>query len=99
MMQSRCVQGVTVRLTNTALDHIAEEHPELMGQEALIMDVLTRPDLVVKGRSGEFSAIRKLASGRRLVVVYRLQVQDGFVITSFYIRTARYYLRREHVWP
>ena len=98
MWTARSVQGIEVRLTDERWQHIVGEHPELSGRETLVLDVLAKPDVVVEGRAGELTAVRKLNSGRRLAIVYRLRESDGFVISAFYLKTG-YYLRRKQVWP
>jgi hypothetical protein len=98
MLSAVCIQGIEIRLTEERWDHIALEHAELDGQHRLVMDVLSKPDVVVAGTAGEFSAVRTLGSGRCLAVVYRITNGDGFVITAFYVKPG-YYQERTQGWP
>lgn len=94
------IHGVPIRLPAERWSHVTDEHPELAG---LLSDVLTtvgQPQRVVAGERGERFALRALASGHTLVVVYReIDPADGFVITAFLTRRLAPFDRRPQLWP
>ncbi len=93
--------GVWVRLSAERWKHISEEHPELARLRAAVRKAIADAEYVLEGTAGELLAVRRLDSGRVLVVAYReVDVQDGFVITAFVTsRVATIFKRRRQVWP
>jgi hypothetical protein len=43
--------------------------------------------------------VREVERGKHLVVVYREQEHDGFIITAFVTRRLRWLEGRERIWP
>jgi hypothetical protein len=99
MRTALSVQGVTVRLTEVAVEHIAEEHPEIADIEEMVLETIARPERVVAGKNGELIAIRPIGHKKWIAAVYRLLETDGFVITAFFLDRAGYYLNRRQLWP
>ena len=64
-----------------------------------VLDTIETPERVMEGGSGEFLAVRAVREGKYLVVVYRENVTDGFVITAFLTRRIRSLDRRPQLWP
>lgn len=93
--------GVWVRLSAERWQHISEGHPELARLRAAVLKAIADAEYVLEGAAGELLAVRRLDSGRVLVVAYReVDVQDGFVITAFVTsRVAAILKRRRQVWP
>jgi len=91
--------GATIRLTDERWAHITEEHGELAGLRSGVLRAVAEPQRVVTGGAGELLALRELEPGKWLVVVYREEDADGFVITAFLTRRARSLERRMQVWP
>jgi hypothetical protein len=60
---------------------------------------VSHPDRVLLGGDGELLAVRELEAGKHLVVVYREQTDDGFIITAFLTRRIRTLEKRRQVWP
>jgi hypothetical protein len=58
-----------------------------------------QPERILLGGDGERLAIRELGEGKHLVVVYREQADDGFIITAFLTRRVRSLEKRRQVWP
>jgi len=58
-----------------------------------------QPERILLGSDGELIALRELEQGKYLVVVYREQVDDGFIITAFVIRRERSLSKRRQLWP
>ena len=47
----------------------------------------------------ELLAIKQVASGKYLVVVYRELLNDGFIITAYFTRRLRSLAKRKQLWP
>jgi len=91
--------GVPIRLTDERWAHIIEEHGELADLRQEVLQTVTEPERIVKGKEREILALRELENGKWLVVVYRELVDDGFVITAFLTRRLRSFEKRKQVWP
>lgn len=91
--------SIEIRLTDERWNHIAEEHQELSALREQVLDVVTAPERVVAGTKGELLAVKAIEQGKWLIVVYRENDDDGFVITAFLTRRARVFTRRKQVWP
>jgi hypothetical protein len=91
--------GIPIRLTDERWTHIAEEHSELTGMRSDVLKAVEEPLRIVEGGAGELLAVRELDLGKYVVVVYREQEDDGFVITAFLTRRVRSLERRKQVWP
>jgi hypothetical protein len=79
----------TVRLTDERLLHI-REHPEMVGQERRIREVLQKPDLVYTShKDGSVHVYyryyaRSPVGSKHLMVAVKILEQDAFVITAFF---------------
>ena len=91
--------GVEIRLTDERWAHITEEHTELAGLRAEVLQAVAEPDRVLEGGDGELLAVRETEPGKWTVVVYRELAADGFIITAFLTRRARSLDRRTQRWP
>jgi hypothetical protein len=92
--------GIPIRLTDERWEHIIEEHAELAGLRAELLQTVSDAERVLSGTGGEFLAIQMLEPGKALVAVYReVSVDDGFIITAFVTRRLSSLDRREQVWP
>lgn len=91
--------GVPIRLTDERWAHISEEHCELAGLRLEVLETVANPDRVVAGNEGELLAVRRMEDGKFIVVVYREQIRDGFVITAFVTRRTTRLNRRKQLWP
>jgi hypothetical protein len=101
-MDSNLEQSVTgspIRLTAERWAHIVDTHCELAGLRDEILETIVRPERVLAGGGGERLAVRELEPGKWLVVVYREDLGDGFVITAFLTRRHRSLERRQQLWP
>ena len=90
--------GIPIRLTAERWAHITEEHAELSGRRADLLQTLAEPQRILLGQRGELLALREWESGKWLVVVYREFSDDGFVITAFFTRRVRALEKRIRVW-
>lgn len=92
--------GVPIRLTDERWSHIMEEHGELAGLRAEVLQGVESPERIVEGGANELLAVRAVDSGKWLVVVYReVSPDDGFIITAFLTRRFRSLDRRRQLWP
>jgi hypothetical protein len=91
--------GLPIRLTGERWTHITEEHGELAGYHAQVLETIEAPERVLAGTGGELLATRTQLDGKLLVVVYRELSEDGFVITAFLTRRTSSLNRRKQVWP
>lgn len=91
--------GVTIRLTDERWAHITEEHCELAGLRSEVLETVLQPERILLGGDGELIAVRELEPGKHLVVVYREEAGDGFIITAFLTRRAPSLAKRRQVWP
>jgi hypothetical protein len=90
---------VAIRLTDERWTHISEEHAEVAGLRLNVLETVANPDRIVVGGAGELLALRTQADGKILVVVYREERNDGFIITAFMTRRVGSLNRRKTVWP
>lgn len=94
----KSVNGVSIRLTFERLFHITQNHPELAGKTFDILETVGQPEFIFEGAEGECLAVRKM-NHLYLVVVYREQEGDGFVITAFVTSRTESFKSRKQVWP
>ena len=101
MHRATSVNGISVRLTDERWLHITEEHCELAGLLHDVLDAIAAPEKVLGGNEGELLAVKETGGGKRLVVVYKedIESEDGFVITAFVTRRFKSLERRPVVWP
>ena len=93
------VNKVPIRLTDERWLHITEEHCELAGMRLDVLEAVANPSRIVEGRAGELLAQREIVPGRHLVVVYREEGHDGFIITAFITTRTQSLDRRRQLWP
>jgi len=90
--------GVAIRLTDERWAHVTEEHCELAGLRAEVLETVAEPTRVLAGGAGERLAVREIEAGKALVV-YREARTDGFIITAFLTRRLAALNRRRQLWP
>lgn len=91
--------GVRIRLTKERWTHIEEENAELADLREEILATVPAPVRILEGSMGEFLAVREIAPGKWLVVVYRELKADGFIVTAFLTRRIQSLERRRQIWP
>ena len=64
-----------------------------------VLTTVANPLRILAGTQGEFIAVRTVEQGKFLVVPYREEGTDGFIITAFLTRRINYLDRRTQVWP
>ncbi len=94
-------RGRAIRLTEERQAHILE-HPEMLGQEARIIETLIEPEFVVATPTdaavhvyGRFYETTPVTS-KYLQVVAKLSPDDAFVLTAYYSSRLK---RGRTVWP
>ena len=90
--------GLPIRLTTERWTHIIEEHPELENKDFEVLHTIEQPEKIYEGNNGELLAVREIEPGKFIVVVYKEDSPDGFVITAFYTRRIRPLERRKQLW-
>ena len=96
---ARSIRGVPIRLTDERWAHITEQHCELAGLRDEVLAAVARPERVLAGGAGELLAVREVEPGKSVVVAYREDGADGFVITAFVTRRLESLARRVQLWP
>ena len=91
--------GVPIRLTDERWAHITEEHAELAGFRREVLEVISQPERILAGGTGELLALKKQSDGKTLIVVYRESSNDGFIITAFFTTREAPLNRRKQLWP
>lgn len=91
--------GISIRLPDERWEHIVERHNVLVDKQQLVLDTIANPDRILAGNEGALMALRELEPDRWLVVVYREENEDGFVITAFPTRRINSLNRRQQIWP
>ena len=97
--ESISVNGVPIRLPDERWQHIVQRHTDILDQRTLILNIIVQPERVLAGKNGEFMAIREIEPGKWLVVIYRENQDDGFVITAFPTRRINSLKARQQLWP
>jgi hypothetical protein len=64
-----------------------------------VLETIFNPERIFLGGVGELIDIRKMKSDKHLVVIYREQAEDGFIITAFLTNKARTLAKRRQIWP
>jgi len=91
---------VSIRLTEERWAHITEEHNEIAGYYFEVLEVVSDPEAIYKGKEGECIAVRPIKEGKYLIVIYReISKEDGFIITAFITKRVKYLERRQKLWP
>jgi len=89
--------GVSVRLTDERWTH--EAHFKMAGLRLDVLETVADPSVILEGHYGAFMAVREIAGGKYLVVIYKETSDDGFVITAFMTRRQRFLASRKRIWP
>lgn len=90
--------GIPIRLPDERWAHISEEHAELAEMRELVLETVAKPQRILAGGAGELLAVREIETGKWLVVAYRENEDDGFIITAFLTRRGRSLEKRQVIW-
>ena len=76
-----------MRLTHERWSHIVESHDYLAGHLDLVLETVGDPDCIVTGVKDELLAVKRYdqtaVGAKHVVVAYKEQEHDGFIITAF----------------
>ncbi|HZY38199.1 MAG TPA: hypothetical protein VFE53_16195 [Mucilaginibacter sp.] len=97
-MTVKSINGKTIRLTDERWLHIVEGHPEMAGHLNDVLLAVAAPDKVLEGSLDELLAIVHEQKSRLLVVVYKEDKADGFIITAFFTSKVNKLLQRTILW-
>lgn len=90
---------VPIRLTDERWSHIIEEHCELAGMKTDVLEAVSHPDFVVLGKLDELLACKKYKDNKYIVIVYKEEKKDGFIITAFLTSRLKSLKKRKQIWP
>ena len=94
--------NVPIRLTYKQWAHIVEAHDYMSGCLDIVIETLSEPDCVVRGWTDELIALRHytktVISKKTVVVVYKEENHDGFIITAFMTSRPEQISRRGVLW-
>ncbi len=97
---ARSRNGVPIRLPDERWIHLTEGHSEMAGYYSEVLEAVEDPDAIYEGSARELLAIKRIQSGKYIVVVYKeVSETDGFVITAFLTGKMRQFERRTRIWP
>jgi hypothetical protein len=82
MITVESVDGIPLRLSDERIEHI-EEHLYLNIET--VLDAISYPDFVIRGRRDSKIALLNLSRNNWLNVVYKefIKKNDGFIITAY----------------
>lgn len=95
---AKSISGKTIRLTDERWVHIVEGHPEMAGYLNDVLLAIDSPDFVVEGGNDELLAALCKRPDKLLVVVYKEESSDGFIITAFFTSKIDQLLKRKIRW-
>ena len=94
--------GKEIRLTAERWSHIVEAHDYMAGNQDSVFETLESPEKIIIGSKDELIAIKHYTitsiSEKHVVVIYREQEYDGFVITAFMTSTPEKIIKKGVVW-
>lgn len=63
-----------------------------------VLQAVAEPDLVFRGEFGELFAAVFKRRDKALLVIYKEEGDEGFIITAFFTKRIKQLLKREIVW-
>lgn len=88
-------RGRSVRLTDERLDHLENQHPEMVGQLDRISQTLKMPDKIIQSKTDKTVDLfynhykTTPVSEKKLCVVVKTSGDDNSVITAYYTDTIK----------
>lgn len=96
---AQSVNGILIRLPDERWEHIIQRHADISDQKELLLKTISEPTRILQGNKDEQLAIQEIKPGKWLVVIYKEDRTDGFVITAFSTRKVNSLNRRQQIWP
>ena len=79
------VNDVPIRLTYERWFHITENHDDLASYYFQVIEVVEKPEFIMRGNKGTLKAAKNMGKDRWLTVVYKeISKRDGFIITAYF---------------
>lgn len=63
-----------------------------------VLSVIASPDFIVQGGYDEMLAVARSRSGKMLVVVYKENDTDGFILTAYLTSKIEKLIKRKMIW-
>jgi len=80
------VNDVPIRLTYERWFHITENHDDLASYYFQVLEVVEKPEFIIRGNKGTLKAATNMGKDRWLTVVYKeISKRDGFIITAYFL--------------
>ena len=70
----------------------------MAGNRNEVLLTITTPDFVLEGAKDELLAVRFVRQDKALVVVYKENKNDGFVLTAYFTTRTNKLLERKIIW-
>ncbi len=90
--------GVLIRLTEERWKHIVRMHPTLSNKQEKVLKAVNNPEYILEGSKKEFLAVSKLTKRSYIVVIYKEEIADGFVITAYETTDTLWLFKKEVIW-
>ena len=97
--KSTSLNGISIRLPDERWHHITQRHADIAANKDLLLQTISSPTRILAGNEGALMAIREIKPGKWLVVIYKEEQNDGFVVTAFSTRKINALNRRQQLWP
>lgn len=69
-----------------------------MNEQTRVLGTVKNPDYIFEGSSGELLAVSKASQRAYLVVVYKEEITDGFMITAFETTAKQWLFKKKLIW-
>ena len=94
--------GIEIRVTSERWSHITEAHDYMAGNLDIVLETIEDPDIIIDSGKDELIAIKYYPktsiSKKDMVVIYKEQGSDGFVITSFMTSKKEKIIKKGVIW-
>jgi hypothetical protein len=64
----------------------------------IILSAIESPDYLLEGWKDEILAVKQIAIGKMIVVVYKEELDEGFIITAYTTRRVSWLSKRRRIW-
>lgn len=98
MLTVKSITDKTIRLTDERWLHIVEGHPEMAGNLNEVLLAISTPNMIFQGGSNELLSILFMHQTKWLVVVYKENDIDGFILTAYFTSKIEKLLKRKILW-
>jgi hypothetical protein len=92
------ITGKTIRLTDERWLHIVEGHPEMAGHLNDVLLAIAAPEMLLEGGADELLAALFMQQTKCIVVVYKENEADGFILTAYFTSKTEKLLKRKILW-